>query len=400
MFELIIAIVLGILIGTITGLIPGLHTNTVALIVVGSSASFLVWFSPLALAAFLVAMIVIHSFVDFIPSIFLGAPEGATVLSILPGHELLLNGEGFRALKLTIVGGIGTFVLGLAIIPFMFLFLEQVYEILINLIAPLLIIFSILFILQERKLMKIFWSVIVFLLAGSLGYIVLNQIQINEPLFPMLSGLFGISTLFFGMLSKNKIVEQNLDAKVVWLSKRRFFDYIKAAFSSLFVSIMPAIGAAQAAIISRAFTKFKDKEDFLVVLGGINTAATLFTLTTLFIIAKARTGVVVAINEIITLTFKDYLILLLVCFVALIFSVFITLKLGRLAAKYISKINYRQISLGIILFICMLVFILSGLIGLWILFISSAIGMLAPLIGIKRIHLMACLIVPVVIYFM
>ena len=36
------------------------------------------------------------TFIDFIPSIFLGCPDTDTELSILPGHELLKKGEDMK----------------------------------------------------------------------------------------------------------------------------------------------------------------------------------------------------------------------------------------------------------------------------------------------------------------
>ncbi|MBT7062451.1 hypothetical protein HN924_00595 [Candidatus Woesearchaeota archaeon] len=399
MLELILAVLLGICAGTVTGLIPGLHTNTIALIVAGASATMLAWFSPLAVASFLIAMVVVHSFIDFIPSVFLGAPEDATVLSILPGHELLMQGRGYRALKLTVIGGVGTFFLSLFLIPIVFVFLENIYETLSKIIAPILIIFSILFILQERKFKKIFWASIIFLLSGALGLVVLNSISVKQPLFPLLSGLFGISTLFLSLFNTQKIPKQILASKIDCFTKSRFLDYFKAALSSLFVSVLPAIGAAQAAVISRAFTKFKDNEDFLVVLGGINTAAALFTLTTLYLIGKARTGVIAALKDIIELSFSDYIILIFVCFIAMIFGVILALKIGRFTAKNISRFNYHKMSVRVICFISIIVFFFSGLIGLWILFISSCIGLITPLVGVRRIHLMAVLVIPVVLYY-
>jgi putative membrane protein len=399
MIDIFFAILTGIVFGTLTGLVPGLHTNTVALIIAGASTILLTWFSPIAVASFLVAMIVVHSFLDFIPSIFLGAPEDATALGVLPGHLLLLKGRGFRALKLTIVGGIGTFLISLIIIPFVFLWLEQSYSALSKAIAPILIIFSILFILQEKQLNKILWAFIIFLLAGTLGLLTLSHISVKQPLFPLLSGLFGTSTLIISLLNKQKIPVQYTDDKINWLTNKRLLDYLKAALSSLFVSILPALGAAQAAVISRAFTKFKDKEDFLVIIGGINTAGALFTLTTLFLIGKTRTGVMAVLANIIDLSFRQYIFLLIVCFASMIFGVILSLKIGKFVAENISKVNYKKISLSIITFLSILALWFSDLLGVYILLLATCIGMLAPLAGVRRIHLMACLVVPVVLYY-
>ena len=101
LLEILLAILIGILIGTITGLIPGVHINLVGAFLIGVSASFLFFVGPVYLAVFIVAMAITHTFVDFIPSIFLGCPDTDTELSVLPGHELLKKGQGYEAIVLT-----------------------------------------------------------------------------------------------------------------------------------------------------------------------------------------------------------------------------------------------------------------------------------------------------------
>src|SRR5467141_9206 len=108
---------LGVAAGVVTGLAPGLHVNNVALLLLASRAAF----EALVLAAFpsagpeeLIAIlssfvmgaVVGHSFLDFVPSVYLGAPEEKTALSVLPGHRLLLAGEGHVAVRLAARGGI------------------------------------------------------------------------------------------------------------------------------------------------------------------------------------------------------------------------------------------------------------------------------------------------------
>ena len=75
MFELFLALLIGIIFGVVAGLLPGLHPNNTIPIILGMS--FL--FGPLPTAVILVTSGVINSFVNFIPSILLGAPEESTV---------------------------------------------------------------------------------------------------------------------------------------------------------------------------------------------------------------------------------------------------------------------------------------------------------------------------------
>ncbi|MHA2044079.1 MAG: tripartite tricarboxylate transporter permease [Candidatus Thorarchaeota archaeon] len=115
--------------GIATGLIPGLHVNNVALASIAlqgsliSLAMFLFgWADPaleellLIVSTLIIGNVVTHTFLDFIPSVFLGAPEGDTALSVLPGHRMLLKGLGYEAVKLSAFGSLMSVFLALCMI--------------------------------------------------------------------------------------------------------------------------------------------------------------------------------------------------------------------------------------------------------------------------------------------
>ncbi len=399
MLDILLAFAFGVLAGTVTGLLPGIHTNTVAILAVGALPIFTKYFSLIDIGIFLSVMVVIHSFLDFIPSLFLGAPDSDTALGVLPGHRMLLRGEGYAALKLTVIGGIGAAILGILTLPAFFVFVERVYPILEKFIVPIIISFSIIFILLEPNFKKRLWALLIFLMAGSLGLIVLNNLSMRDPLFPMLSGLFGVSTLLVSMQSNTKVVEQKFDDAIEF-GLHNFWNYLKATLSSMLMSVLPALGSAQATVISQAFAKSdKEGKDFLVIVGGINTVSAIFVLTTLYLIGRARTGVIAAVKQFLVLDFSSYLILLTASITAIGMGAYLTLKLGKYFANKIQKLNYRKLSVSIIIFIVALAAIFSGVTGLLVLAVSTGIGLLAPKVGCKRIHAMACLIFPVIWYF-
>ena len=52
---------------------------------------------PLAsVAAIIVSTGTVHTFLNYIPSALIGAPDGDTALSLLPGHRMLLSGNAAR----------------------------------------------------------------------------------------------------------------------------------------------------------------------------------------------------------------------------------------------------------------------------------------------------------------
>ena len=109
--------------GTFTGLIPGIHINLVAVFIL--SLTFISKFQPITLIVFITAMAITHTFIDFIPSIFIGAPDEDTALSTLPGHKLLMTGQGHQAIKLTLIGSSIAIASLIFIIPIFIIFVSR-----------------------------------------------------------------------------------------------------------------------------------------------------------------------------------------------------------------------------------------------------------------------------------
>ncbi|MEM2954425.1 MAG: tripartite tricarboxylate transporter permease [Candidatus Nanoarchaeia archaeon] len=398
MFDLIFALFLGCLAGIFTGLAPGIHTNTIAAILLSYLPYLITKFSAVSLGSFLIAMVIMHSFIDFIPSIFLGAPdEGETALSILPGHKLLLEGKGYEALKCTIVGGIISTLLSLAILPLFCLAIYFGYEKIKPLIPIIILFFSSLFILKEKSGKKKIWALLIFLFSGLLGILALNELSVKEPLFPLLTGLFGIPTLILSMISTGKIAKQKLTNNITF--KHNWLNGVKASCCAAVMSVLPALGAAQATVLANYFSKKASPEDFLSIVGGINTASAYFVLATLWLINRARTGVLAAMSQFIQIGNREFFLFILVSLISTALAVIITLQLGKFFSRQVSKIKYRKFSLIVLICLALLVFIFSGGLGLLVCLVATAIGLLAPKAGVKRIHAMGCLAIPVMLYF-
>ncbi|PKM91976.1 MAG: hypothetical protein CVU81_02960 [Euryarchaeota archaeon HGW-Euryarchaeota-1] len=171
MFDVILILIVGALFGIFTGLTPGIHVNTVAAGLLAFSVFLLNYFSPIEISIFILVVAVVHSFVDFIPSIYLGAPDAETALGVLPGHQLLLTGKGYEAIALTVFGGVFGFLFVLLLSPILFFFLESFYSFIEQYIAFILIAISLLLIFRDKKPI---WALVLFLLSGILGFLVLR----------------------------------------------------------------------------------------------------------------------------------------------------------------------------------------------------------------------------------
>jgi len=126
-FEISCAIILGILTGIFSGLTPGIHINLISLLVLSSSSFLLRYFSAEALAVYIISMAITHTFLDTLPSIYLGAPDEAQALNALPGHKYLMQGLGHYAVMLTLIGSFGALLFGLLISPLLLVSVKFLY---------------------------------------------------------------------------------------------------------------------------------------------------------------------------------------------------------------------------------------------------------------------------------
>jgi len=389
--QIIFALALGTLAGTITGLIPGLHINLIAAFTITLAID-----NPLLFACFIVAMAITHTFLDFLPSIFLGLPQEDTALSLLPGHRLLLKGYGYAAAKLTLIGSFYGFIVALIFLPLYFKFLPLAWPYLKKTVPFFLLAISFWLILKENK--KIL-ALITFLLSGALGILTLNFKTLSQPLLPLFTSLFGLPLLFLSIKNKVKIKKQ----KIVELKLKRS-EGIKPVFagllSSTLVSIYPALGPGQAAIIgSDLFGKLSTRS-FLILLGSINTIVMLFSFISAYAINKPRTGIAVALLNILgEITLKQLLFLLVIAFLAACFSVFIFIFIAKKIARNIGKINYSFLCLISLIFIIAINLFVSGVYSLIILATGFFIGLIPNIKGLRRIHLMGCLVLPVLSFY-
>ncbi len=394
--ELLIAILLGCIAGTITGLIPGVHINLVAVSIFAVSPFLLNFTSPLILAAFIISMSITHTFTDFIPSCFLGAPESETALSVLPAHRLLLRGLSYEAIFLTVFGGLFSLIITIMLIPLIIVTLKEIYPILRTYIGYILIIVSLFLILKERK--SKYFALIVFLLSGVLG-LATFKLRLSEPLFPLLSGLFGISILMMSIKDKIKIPEQKIN-KIIIDKKTGFKSIISSVLVGTFSSFLPGLGPAQAAIITSQLFKKMSIRGFLIIVGALNTINMIISFVTLYVIDKARNGSIVIMSKILGIFNLETLILSIgIILISGAIAAIITLKLSKVFTRLISKLNYQKLCLSIILFVTILVMIITGFYGLLVLVVATFVGMLPTLKGIGKSHLMGCLLLPVILYF-
>jgi len=402
--EIIAALIIGILFGTLTGLIPGIHINLIGSFLISLSTGLFLEVNPIYLVVFISSMAITHTFVDFIPSILLGCPDTSTELSVLPGHELLKKGQGFQAILLSVYGSLAAIMLLLIISYPSLKFIPKLYSEIEPIMPYLLIGVSTLMILLERKRLT---ALKVFLVSGLLGWSVLNLNNLNQPLLPLLTGLFGSSMLIMSIKNKPEIPEQNTDKKSLasTINKKSFFKSITASLiSSPLCSFLPGLGAGQAAIIGNTISlqnKRDKKKGFLVLLGATNTLVMGFSFVTLYLLYKTRTGAAAAIQTILgNLNHNILILIIVIVFLSGIISFFLTKNLAKFSCKKINLLPYEKFSIITLIILTIIVILVSGLTGLVVFIISTITGFYLISLGIRRTNMMGCLLIPTILIYL
>ena len=389
-FFIFLYVLAGVLLGTVTGLIPGLHPNTVSALILASA----LW-DPFLTSILLISAAVAHSFLDFIPSVLLGAPDPSTALSILPGHKMMMRGHAYEAIKLTVVGGIVSLLLIILLLPLITIFIKNFYVFIKPNVHWILIGITGFMFLKDRNA----WGIVVFCLSGSLGYLVLLNNLLGEfSLLPMLTGLFGLSMIIKSLKDRVKIPEQIKESEKI---SGVFRSGIVGTLSGMLVGLLPGVGAAQATFISREIFRDKEEKKFMIAIGGVNTTVAVLSVLALWLVGNPRSGVAVAVSELLgKISFTDVVIFIGAILLAGGVSAFVTLHLNKVFINLFRKVNYRIINFFIILFLVGVTFILTGLPGLYILFLSTMIGLVCILSNTRRSYMMACIIIPTVLFFL
>jgi len=454
---------LGLAAGVCTGLAPGLHVNNVAVLLLASRPAFealVVAVFPAAgpeetvavLSSFVMGTVMGHSFLDFIPSIYLGAPDDRTALGVLPGHRMLLAGEGHLAVRLAAAGALSGVGLSVLLLVPLRLFLGspvEAYDRAKGWIAFVLIGIEVLLILSEKerrvrgragrervvasRARQRSVAGLLFLASGALGYALLDTPWLTGwnwfplgplsddfgtlVLFPLFTGLFGFGTLALSSRSRAVVPPQDLEATAGLARRPLARGVLSGSVAGALVSWLPGLSSGAATALAQLLSRGRGDEshpdaqkEFMLALGSVSTATSVFTVAVLFIIDRARSGAAVAIRALNAGSVPPWepvsappallLVLVASAVLAALVAYPVTIRCSRLAARRIHRVRYDLLARGILALLAVLILVLAGAAGLMVAVVAGVLGLGPPFAGVKRVHLMGCLIVPVVLLYL
>jgi len=397
MIEILLGTFIGVLLGTISGIIPGVHANTLAGVLLSLQVALMSFVGPLVLAGAIFAALITHTFVDSIPSTFLGIPDADTSLAVLPAHALCLEGNGEEAVRIAALGSACAMVIAvpLSVICFFLLPALQPY---FDWWIGILLISTMGYMIVTSECPG--WALALFCVSGILGIFSLRYAFLSwhtlagssAILMPLLTGLFGISVLLTA--SKGTMPEQHF--RGIRLEDRTIMKYsVLGTVAGVAVGWLPGLSTASANSVLASFIGYeKNRRTYILATSAANTSNAFIGLAALFALSRMRNGVMVALSELPLPTMSE---LTVIGVLAACAAYGITVVLSRSASRF-NGIDVRLLNNAVIAFIVILCIILTGPFGGVILILATALGLVPHLVNVPRVYCMGAIIVPVILF--
>jgi putative membrane protein len=397
MIEILLGTLIGVMLGTISGIIPGVHANTLPAVLLSIQVTLLSFFGPLVLAGAMFAALITHTFVDSLPSTFLGIPDADTSLAVLPAHALCLEGNGEEAVRIAALGSACAMVIAvpLSIICFFLLPALQPY---FDWWIGILLISTMGYMIVTSESPG--WAFVLFCVSGILGIFSLRYSFLSwhtlpgssAILTPLLTGLFGISVLLTA--SQGTLPEQHF--RGIRMEHRTIMKYsVLGTAAGVAVGWLPGLSTASAnSVLASLIGYEKNRRTYILATSAANTSNAFIGLAALFALSRMRNGVMVAISELPLPTMSE---LTVIGVLAACAAYCITVVLSRSVSR-LNGIDGRMLNHAVIAFIIILCIILTGPFGVVILILATALGLVPHLINVPRVFCMGAIIFPVILY--
>ena len=258
--------------------------------------------------------------------------------------------------------------------------------------TPFILAFASIFIIRE---IKNFYGYLILIFSGLIGVIVFHfPLEIKSPLLVMISGLFGLSSLYVAFSFRNRVVKQKTGYEKV--SKLKIFKAtILANLLGIFVSLFPGIGSGFATFFGHRISNM-DLEEYIILNGAITTVVIFLSFFVAQSIGRSRTAAGLFFKNVSenTLIFNNYFIFIFII-LGMGLGFLITIYLGKKIAKLINKIDYKLIIYISTILLFVLTLFMSNLIGYLIFITCSFIGLICILTKNPRTTMLFSIILPV-----
>lgn len=416
--SLILLALLGALIASVLALIPALHIYNVIALFILISGGLAETMTANQLSMLLLGMIIGYAMLSVIPAIYLAAPDETSAFIVLPGQKWLLERRGFEAALLTGLGSL----CGAGVLVALSPFFSEVARTLQIILAPHLgwiLAAIIVFMLMSEwpksgergpgnwARFRSAWTqlgagLLTFFLSGVLGLVLMYRTigpvsNAFVNLLPAFIGLFAIpmvlTNLIMGVRVPPQHVARSIDISPALLLRGVF----AGTLGGLFAAFFPVVTGGVGGFLAGHATAQRDERTFIVSQGASKMvyyvgAFLLFFLPGLHLM---RGGSAALLGAYVTpgtpeLYYTAVAAIGLVSVAAFIWLI----PASWLAARFISRLDYRIINSGTLAILLAVLALTTGLGGLLVAIPATAIGLIPSLFGSRRMNCLGVILLP------
>ncbi len=422
-FVVLASVVAGTVVSGLLACLPGLHVyNVMGALVLGilSLESSGVAIPPDVFLPAMTGMVVGWSMINTIPSVLLGTPDESALFTVLPGQKYLMSGRGYEGTMITALGSLaGAYFLVLVVAPCAPVYLPVCQQVLKGHMHWVLWIIITFMIMSEwpkggnrgrAGWAKFYdaWKTLLaglatFILAGVLGFILLTRSPVShevafQNIMPAFVGLFAVPWCLLNIISAADVPKQritkSLDMNGDIILRSVWSGGLGGGIAAYFPIVTGGVGGmlaghACAQREERIFIMGQGVSKFIYYVGAF-----MF----LFVpgLNLTRGGGAWMVKTLHTpMGMGDYYMVLGCIAISAALSYLMMSPLARGTLWLIDRINYRHAStlaLGIIL---VMVFAVTGWIGMFIAAVATGVGLLPVLFGSRRLNCLGILLLPI-----
>ena len=414
----LLSAVVGAVAASVLACVPGLHVyNVMGLLVLALHGQAL---APDVLVPAVIGMMVGFSLLSTVPSVLLAAPDESALFTVLPGQKYLMQGRGREGVLITATGGLAAlFVLVVGFGPLAPRLLPAVQLVLrphLHWMIWCVIGFMLLsewpkvgpigqggwhrFLGGWRSLAA---GLLTFGLSGLFGFILMFRPPVShevafQNLMPAFVGLFTLPWLILNLISAVAPPPQDkspgmrkLGAGVVLRGT------LAGVFGGGFAAFVPAVTGGVGGFLAGHATAVRDDRVFLVSQGASKLTYYVGGLLLFFVpgLGLTRGGAAWLMRGFREPGFPgDYGLALASVALAGAVAFLLVSPLTRATIWLLERCGYRRLSWAALACACIVVFGMTGWMGLFVAVVGTGIGLIPVLFGSRRMNCLGVILLP------
>ena len=242
-----------------------------------------------------------------------------------------------------------------------------------------------------------------FALASWLGMLIFYKTLVPpdrafQTLMPVFVGLFSVSAIILALISKVKIPKQHLsnsyDIKGVRIAQAGGSGFLAGIFAAFAPAVTPGVSGA----LAGNATGLRDDKVFIMSMGTNRVvyyvgAIALFLLPLLHMRSG---GMAINVNLFfIPQTLEEYLLITAAIAITGFISFIILIYSSKAVARLVEKVSYQNLNLIVLFLVFSIIFLMTGVQGLVLMGVATAIGLVPIMWNSRRLNLLAVILVPI-----